>query len=1001
MACEVERLNTLNYNLVKENEILKVQTKKSDRENDLETKLAIVLAENEKLNQIVEELHAVYARERESLTNDDYERRINELLQDLEEWKAKYSRLEGVQIGGTDSQAILALEKEREALKEQLGRQGRDLEALRARLSSIQVGGPVDNQSLQEELSTLRIQNSSLVSELDAMKLKFGNADALQQRLGQYDAKLRVLLAENDKLNNLLSEKAREAQNKQGQPVREVREVREVNVIVPGEREKEKSAGVAVQDNSNYKEIITRLTRDNEELKNLLTHSQSASAAVADLREKINRLVAENDRLNSLVLELRAENEKHRKPITDLGLQINDLLNENRKLNDALQDRLREIDSLRVRIRDLETNQGPSGDILNKLAILTSENERLNALIVEIRSENDRLRQSSGDSTRLNQLTVQINGLLDENRRLNDLLNEKAGEADRQRRRIAELEAASLSQGRNDVLTSENERLNTLIIQIRNENDVLRKQAGDSQRLAQLSSQLNSLLDENQRLNNLLIERSSEIDRLRRRITELESTGGNTTELRDKLVFVTSENERLNRDILSLRAEVDRLRLANADVNKVAQLTSQINTLIDDNRRLNNSLLEKTGDSEIARRRLAEIEATISTLRAENDRLRQSGGDSTRLNQLTIQINTLLDENKRLNDTVVSRTREADDLRRRVASSETSGNANDIRSQFVLLAADNERLQRELEAEKLRVSTSTITSYTTGQEDLRPKIDLLARENDKLNALLQDKLRENEHLRGAAAERDRINAQYLDRLREVETLRVRISQLELGGGSGSAVEALNKEIDILRRNLAERNAEIEQLRRGSVPTTGGGDKQRVEILLQENERLNGLLTSKVREADILRSRIGDLERELGTEREKWNILLQEKQREIDALRGDQGRVYETALSDLRSSEVAKNTSLKSSAMVRHDDAIKSLESRIRFLDEEIKRLTELVLQRDRELAEIRGRTGEVEFIRQENERLNGLLVERLREIEELRKGQQGHMSEAEYKRLLV
>mmetsp|Transcript_20285 Transcript_20285/g.17509 ORF Transcript_20285/g.17509 Transcript_20285/m.17509 type:complete len:129 (-) Transcript_20285:1560-1946(-) len=50
LACEVERLSGINYKLVKENEILRTRISVSDREKDLETKLAIVLAENEKLN---------------------------------------------------------------------------------------------------------------------------------------------------------------------------------------------------------------------------------------------------------------------------------------------------------------------------------------------------------------------------------------------------------------------------------------------------------------------------------------------------------------------------------------------------------------------------------------------------------------------------------------------------------------------------------------------------------------------------------------------------------------------------------------------------------------------------------------------------------------------------------------------------------------------------------------------------------------------------------------
>jgi len=55
LSCEVERLSEINYALVKENELLKLD-RSDDRITDLRNKVAIVLAENEKLNQIIDEL---------------------------------------------------------------------------------------------------------------------------------------------------------------------------------------------------------------------------------------------------------------------------------------------------------------------------------------------------------------------------------------------------------------------------------------------------------------------------------------------------------------------------------------------------------------------------------------------------------------------------------------------------------------------------------------------------------------------------------------------------------------------------------------------------------------------------------------------------------------------------------------------------------------------------------------------------------------------------------
>jgi hypothetical protein len=54
LTCELERISTLNYDLVRENEILRLGAFRTTREKDLETKLGVVIAENEKLNQLID-----------------------------------------------------------------------------------------------------------------------------------------------------------------------------------------------------------------------------------------------------------------------------------------------------------------------------------------------------------------------------------------------------------------------------------------------------------------------------------------------------------------------------------------------------------------------------------------------------------------------------------------------------------------------------------------------------------------------------------------------------------------------------------------------------------------------------------------------------------------------------------------------------------------------------------------------------------------------------------
>ena len=57
---ELERLRAINYQLVRENEFLKKEADKEGKEKDYQMKVAIMLAENEKLNQVIEDLCNAY-----------------------------------------------------------------------------------------------------------------------------------------------------------------------------------------------------------------------------------------------------------------------------------------------------------------------------------------------------------------------------------------------------------------------------------------------------------------------------------------------------------------------------------------------------------------------------------------------------------------------------------------------------------------------------------------------------------------------------------------------------------------------------------------------------------------------------------------------------------------------------------------------------------------------------------------------------------------------------
>jgi len=123
--------------------------------------------------------------------------------------------------------------------------------------------------------------------------------------------------------------------------------------------------------------------------------------------------------------------------INDLKGKIALLSSENERLNAILSEKLREIDVLRVRVHELE-NQVKSYEVLinelkSKLSLLASENERLNKILAERLREIDTLRARVSElesqvrslEALVNDLKNKLSLLASENERLNLLVAEK------------------------------------------------------------------------------------------------------------------------------------------------------------------------------------------------------------------------------------------------------------------------------------------------------------------------------------------------------------------------------------------------------------------------------------------------------------------------------------------------------------------------------------------------------------------------------------------------
>ena len=96
------------------------------------------MAENEKLNQIIEEVYEVYMSSRGTNSHHEYEIRLAEVYEDLEQWKSKYNALENQTNVVHLQNELKELHHQRDHLSEQLGTQ-----AIRQRAGGalLQAGG--------------------------------------------------------------------------------------------------------------------------------------------------------------------------------------------------------------------------------------------------------------------------------------------------------------------------------------------------------------------------------------------------------------------------------------------------------------------------------------------------------------------------------------------------------------------------------------------------------------------------------------------------------------------------------------------------------------------------------------------------------------------------------------------------------------------------------------------------------------------------------------------
>ena len=1046
-ACEVERLNTLNYNLVKENEILKAQGVKPEREKDLETKLAIVLAENEKLIQVVDELHDVFQRQRGSLAsgqkefpNEDYERRIADLVDALDDWKQRYQDLEQAQhteghgnVVGLQA-AMRDLERERDLLADRLARQDRDLEAVRARLASFETRGPglELHGDIQQRMNELMMENERVNRELEIMKLKYGDANTLQLKLKEYDDKIKTLLNENDKLNRILNEKMRELQAlrntvpmQQGSP-QAFRDITAQNTERGEDRIKRTGHGAAqgIENVAGLQRENTDLRAENERLNNALRQMQRSPSRGPEGEVRIPAVPAQNLSLSGF------GSVGGRSEIDALREKLLIISKENERLNQVLAENL----------AGYQRPEGEADVLRERLELLLKENERLNQLlgdkVREIEELKSYLKDVPGGNVRVEQLNQQIAALIGENRRLSEQLGERSREIENLKRAlgVAGVNVGNLEglQEKIILVSGENERLHRVLEDRNREIEQMRRtieeiRAGNG-RTEQLTRQINDLLNENARLNDLLMEKTRENETLR-------SQHSTNVPQNNQVLIITAERDRLGRLLDERAREADVLRHQNEELRASAaggspQLSSQVNNLLSENKRLNDLVVERVREIEGLRRRVAELEANQGlrtsshydpNLALERDRLnraleernleveglkrqvndlrtsgnlRQSGAGNVKLDQLTVQVQSLLDENKRLSDLVVERTRETELLRSKLLQ-------GDIRPSPVISASGEQQQLLIVVAERDRLNR-TLVEKNEDIEVLRRQVEELRAVNAMQGAgqtgQVAGLIEENRRLSDSAEALRR-------RVAELETTRPVSVPVQSGQEAQQLrdqINRLNSEKDSLNRLVTERHHEIDALRRRitelettrpvSVPVQGGQEAQQlrdqINRLNSEKEGLNRLVTERLHEIDVLRREINDLRGGAGRV-ENLNI-------QISGLQEENKRLMDLLNERLKEIDLLKHKLFEQESM---SGASSGLKDHVSILTGERDRLNQTLIERYNEIDGLKRRITDLETqiassgslkdqiarLNAEKESLNRLLTERLHEIDVLRR----------------
>ena len=796
---------------------------------------------------------------------------INELHQDLENWKQHSVNSEKrLATMGESEMKLQNLMNDYERLLTVLKAKEEDIQRLNATIAEkIQELNSYRSQNMSSELKSKELVSENerlsrllqekdrsidaLRGERDQLFLRLKNFEGLDGEMGVLRRENQLLQEDNEKFNHVLALKIQELETLKLKHAQLESSYQEVNELRQRLEAKDLELARAYETIAAKEELINSLKkkeieraeelhskaelegklklflRENERLENelRLISAQFNELKVnnADLELKVGFIVQDNERMEKLVEEWKLQasgNTELKAKLEQMGSEISQLTQDKARLEQLVT----ELGQVR---EDLEREASTNQALQDKIEVGRIQNSHLFERIEELEKNVEfwkirtiELEKQLADGS---ELESKVRVVIDENSRLELIIESKNAENALLQQRIEGLQSqvtesehlkAAQAKLNTDIST-----LNTLLEQKNREVEQLRLIIRDQEMKLMESMELGRnvelLKSDNHRLSTLLNEKMKDCEALKADLKELEKRDLAINDLQMRLSLATSEKERLAAQVkdrmADLTSQQERIMFLESEVVKLNDLQNKLTLLATENQHLNLMLSEQQKETSALKLAHSEHIHDLHSKELELDAIR------CQIEEAKKQFAHLSEQNQHLNLILSDKAEEVASLRSRYEGNEHRLlDTESMRKTLSILSEENNKLRNKIE-EYERKSTVDIGHVVS--------------ENQRLNDLLTRYVRESETLR------KELDA---SRLANLDTVK-----------KGNLFSPQN---DKQKQWSAENTMEISPWMNKtyrSEPVIQNAE-EKLQIVVDENERLNKLLQEVTKEKDSWRSR---------------------------------------------------------------------------------------------------------------------------------------------------